>query len=101
MLDRMPVWAHFETILLFEAFLSYFRCQFCSSPTGYHAIIHDDHLIHCETLQYLEIMGNNDDAGIWTTTFREHLCDELKCIEIKSGVYLIEDDVGRFQEFQL
>ncbi len=64
-------------------------------------MIHDYHLIHCETLQYLEIMRNNDNTRVGATTLREHLRNELKSIEIKSRVYLIEDDIGWFQEFQL
>ena len=101
MLDRRPVRAHFDAILLFEAFLSYFRCQFCSSPTGYHTIIHDHYLIYCEALQYLKIMGNDDNTRVGTTTLREHLCYELKRIEIEPRVYLIENDIGRLEEFQL
>ncbi len=46
-------------------------------------------------------MRNNDNTRVGATTLREHLRNELKSIEIKSRVYLIEDDIGWLQEFQL
>lgn len=88
-------------VLFRKSFRLYTGCELWSSALDELPTSHDVDFIDADMLKYREIMRDDDDSIVRTRKLAKHLCYHTKGIQIKSRVYLIEDDISWLDQFEL
>ena len=58
-------------------------------------------MIDGDMFQDVEDMGDDDETVVLVIQFRHHMYDGLERIDIQSAIYLVQENVFRFQELEL
>ena len=64
-------------------------------------VFHDIDMIDGDMFQDVEDMSDDDEAIILVIQFRHHGYDGLECIYVQTAIYLIQEDIRRFQKLEL